>query len=172
MLRRNLKPCSPHIKDIAYKTLVRPQLEYCSVIWDPYERSDILSLEKVQRRAARLVTRDYNRESSVTNMISTNGWQSLEERRAMARLTFMYKIVHDLVDVSTATFCSLAANLICNIIKLLSIFLFTSHNGLTQLEITEISHCLMPPTTPVSYIPSERLHSYNLDLDLDSDVFL
>lgn len=57
LLRRNLKPCSPHIKDIAYKTIVRTQLEYCSVIWDPYERGDILSLEKVQRRAARLVTR-------------------------------------------------------------------------------------------------------------------
>ena len=105
-------------------------------------------------------------------MISTTGWQSLEERRAMARLTLMYKIVHDLVDVSTATLCSLAANLICNLIKLLSIFLLPSHNGLTHLEITEISHCLMPPTTPVSYIPSERLYSYNLDLDLDSDVFL
>ena len=105
-------------------------------------------------------------------MISTAGWQSLEERRAMARLTLMYKIVHDLVDVSTATLCSLAANLICNLIKLLSIFLLPSHNGLTQLEITEISHCLMPPTTPVSYIPSERLYSYNLYLDLDSDVFL
>ena len=107
-------------------------------------------------------------------MISTAGWQSLEERRAMACLTLMYKIVHDLVDVSPATLnlCSLAANLICNLIKLLSIFLLPSHNGLTQLEITEISHCLMPPTTPVSYIPSERLYSYNLDLDLDSDVFL
>ena len=105
-------------------------------------------------------------------MISTAGWQSLEERRAMARLTLMYKIVHDLVDVYTATLCSLTANLICNLIKLLSIFLLPSDNGLTQLEITEISHCLMPPTTPVSYIPSERLYSYNLDLDLDSDVFL
>jgi len=78
---------------------------------------------------------DYNRESSVTNMISTTGWQSLEERRAIARLTLMYKIVHSLVDVSTATLCSLATKLVMsshlsfsNPIKLLSIFRLPSHN--------------------------------------------
>ena len=36
---------------------------------------------------------DYNRESSVTNMISTIGWQSLEERRAIPRLTVVYAVV-------------------------------------------------------------------------------
>ena len=41
LLRRNLKSCSPYIKNIAYKTLVRPQLEHCSPIWDPYEKGDI-----------------------------------------------------------------------------------------------------------------------------------
>ena len=55
--------------------------------------------------AARFVTGDYNRESSITNMISTNGWQSLEEQRAIACLTVMYKILHSLVDVSAATLC-------------------------------------------------------------------
>ena len=44
LLRRNLKSYSPYIKSIAYKTLVRPQLEYCSPIWGPYEKGDILSL--------------------------------------------------------------------------------------------------------------------------------
>ena len=78
---------------------------------------------------------DYNRDSSVTNMTSTIGLQSLEERRAMVRLTLMYKIVHDLVDVSTATLCSLDAKRVmsshhpfCNLIKLLSIFLLPLRN--------------------------------------------
>ena len=61
LLRHNLKSCSPYIKNIAYKTLVRPQLEYCSPIWDPYEKGDVLSLEKVQRRASRFVSGDYRR---------------------------------------------------------------------------------------------------------------
>ena len=35
-LRRNLYPCSKQIKDMAYKTLVRPILEYSSTVWDPH----------------------------------------------------------------------------------------------------------------------------------------
>ena len=101
LLRRNLKHCTPKIKSIAYKALVRPQLEYCSAIWDPYEKGDIATLEKVQRRAARFVSGDYGRESSVTNMINNIGWPSLLERRAATRLTLMFKIVHGYVDINT-----------------------------------------------------------------------
>ena len=61
LLRHNLKSCSPYIKNIAYKTLLRPQLEYCRPIWDPYEKGEVLSLEKVQRRASRFVSGDYRR---------------------------------------------------------------------------------------------------------------
>ena len=35
LLRRNLHSCSPFAKETAYKSLVRPRLEYCSSIWDP-----------------------------------------------------------------------------------------------------------------------------------------
>ena len=65
-----------------------------------FEKVDILTLEKVQRRAACFVTGYYQRRA--TNMISSIGWQSLEERKAIARLTIMYKIVHGHVHVFTA----------------------------------------------------------------------
>ena len=53
----------PKVKEIAQKTLVRPQKEYCSSVWDPYERAHVAALEKVQRWAARIVKGDYKRES-------------------------------------------------------------------------------------------------------------
>lgn len=86
---------------------MRPQFEYCSALWDSYEEGVVFSLEKMQRRAARFDTGDYERETSVkhVNMISTNGWHSLEERRAIIHQTLMHKIVHGLVDVCTATLC-------------------------------------------------------------------
>ena len=54
LLRRHLKHCSPFIKEIAVKVLVRPQMEYCSSEWNPNEKGDVATLEKVQCRAARL----------------------------------------------------------------------------------------------------------------------
>ena len=101
VLRRHIKGCSRSVKSTAYKALIRPQLEYYSSVWDPYHQTDKATLERVQRSAARFVTGDYKRESSVTTMINNLGWKSLEERREASRLTLMYKIINKLVNIDT-----------------------------------------------------------------------
>ena len=98
-LRRNLQMSQKHIKANAYKTLVRPQMEYAAAVWDPYTKDNQKKMEMVQRRAARYVFNDYSRESSVTAMIDELGWCSLEQRRADIRLILFYKIVYGLVAV-------------------------------------------------------------------------
>ena len=50
------------MREAAYKGLVRPILEYGSSVWDPHYESLIDDLEKVQKRAARFVTRNYTYE--------------------------------------------------------------------------------------------------------------
>ena len=67
-LRRNLNKCSKEVKEKAYTTLVRPNLEYGSSVWDPFRQYQIDAVEMVQRRAARFVTGQYNRYQSVTSM--------------------------------------------------------------------------------------------------------
>ena len=76
-------------------------MEYCSSVWDPYEKGDVTTLKKVQSRAAHFVKGDYERESSVTQMMCDLGWQSLEARRAVSHLSLMYKFVRGLVDVES-----------------------------------------------------------------------
>ena len=54
-LRRNKRSSLRDAKAKAYKTYVRPIVEYASFVWSPAIDSHINQLEKVQRRAARFV---------------------------------------------------------------------------------------------------------------------
>ena len=98
-LKRNIRSAPMTAKDMAYKTFVRPTLEYASPTWAPYIERDNHKIDMVQRRAARFVTSGYRRTSSVTSMMHQPGWDTLQQRRELARLTMMYRIVHQLVAI-------------------------------------------------------------------------
>ena len=95
-MKRNLRISSQSIRETAYKTYVRPILEYASTVWDPHEQQNIKNIENVQRRAARFVLRRYRNTSSVSNMLLQLQWPSLEYRRKLSRLSMLYKIRHGL----------------------------------------------------------------------------
>ena len=99
MLRRNLSGCTRDIKLHAFKSLVRPQLEYASSVWDPYTVKHIHKLEMVQRRSARFILSDYRYTSSPSSMIAKLHLQSLEARRKTARLSIFYKAVNGKVSL-------------------------------------------------------------------------
>ena len=51
-LKRNIRLKNSELKEMAYKTLVCPLVEYSSSVWSPYTKSNIARLKMVQRRAA------------------------------------------------------------------------------------------------------------------------
>ena len=89
---------------MAYKTLVRPLVEYSSSVWSPYTKSNIASLEMVQLRAARWTLTEYSPYASVTQMLQSLGWRSLEQRRSDSRLCLFYKIIYGLVAIDMSPY--------------------------------------------------------------------
>ena len=99
-LRRNLDFASRQTKDVAYKTLVRPQLEYASPTLHPYVKTQIQQVETVQRTAAWRTCRRWRNRSSVGDMLRELEWPSLEARREQSSLTFFYKIHSGIVSIN------------------------------------------------------------------------
>ena len=99
-VRRNINVGNPQIKETAYKTLVRPILEYSSTVWDPYTSTATKKVESIQHRAARVTLNRYRRTSSVGAMLTELNWQLLAKRRRIARLAMFYKIHYHLVAIT------------------------------------------------------------------------
>ena len=103
-LKRNIRVHNKAIKSVAYKTLVRLQLDYTSTVWYSYTITDVNKVEAVQRRAARWATRDYRYTSSVTAMLKDLNWGPLDQRCIDSRLMMMYKVTYDLVAIPASLY--------------------------------------------------------------------
>ena len=66
-------------------------------------QSNIDKIEGVQCRAARFVTGDYRRTSSVSSMLEHFGWKDLHTRRQHGKMVLMYRIVSHLVEIPAST---------------------------------------------------------------------
>ena len=92
---------------IAYKSFVRPILEYCSTIWNPYiPNIHYLGLtdqmERVQRYFTRRVYYRYKLDCShdYLQRLKYLNLESLELRRIYNDLIMVYKICHGLVNIN------------------------------------------------------------------------
>src|SRR6218665_490670 len=74
-----------------YKSLVRPELEYCIQVWSPHLKQDMEKLEKVQRRATKMI-QGY-KDLSYEERLIRCGLTTLEKRRSRGDLIEAYKII-------------------------------------------------------------------------------
>jgi len=80
-----------------YKSLVRPHLEYATQVWRPYKQTQINLIEKVQRRATRMI-RGLNRVTYEERLRKCH-LLSLEMRRLRTDLIQTFKIMHQIDDL-------------------------------------------------------------------------
>ena len=102
ILRRTMYGCTKNAKKRAYTALVRPHLEYCAPVWNPYQQKDCETLEKVQRRAARWIGASWDPQSmkwskSYEKICDELHWLTLQLRRQFLICCQVYKIIHSLV---------------------------------------------------------------------------
>ena len=55
IIKRNFKHLTIQSFTMLYKKMVRYHLDYCSSVWSPYTKKDIEALEKVQKRATKIL---------------------------------------------------------------------------------------------------------------------
>ena len=82
-----------------YCSLVRSNLQYCSVVWSPYQRKDINKLEGVQRRATKFILKA---KDSYETCLERLNVLSLEDRRVLTDVTFFFKALKGLADMDVS----------------------------------------------------------------------
>ncbi len=75
-----------------YKSLIRPLLEYATVIWSPFYKSDIKEIESVQRYITKRI--HGLKHLSYTARLCALELSTLENRRSYYDLVECYKLVH------------------------------------------------------------------------------
>ena len=80
-----------------YKSLVRPHLEYASQLWRPYKQTQINMIEKVQRRATKMIKG--LSQTSYEERLQKCQLLSLEMRRLRADLIQTFKIMNNIDDL-------------------------------------------------------------------------
>ena len=103
LIRHTFKHLDNRSFCMLYKSLVRPHLEYASVIWSPFTKQYQDMIEKVQRRATKMLP-DL-KELQYHDRLKILQLPTLKYRRLRTDLLLIYKLSHNLIDMDQDTHC-------------------------------------------------------------------
>jgi len=102
LIRRTVKNKKKDIILRLYKGLVRPKLEYCIQAWRPYSKGEIKNLEKIQRRATKMI--EECKGMNYKDRLVATGLTSLEDRRTRGDLIEVFKMIKGITKVDYKLF--------------------------------------------------------------------
>ena len=97
VIRRSFALINQSTLPLLFKSLVRPHLEYGNLVWGPFNRADQKAVERVQRRATRLVTSI--RHLKYQSRLCLLNLPSLYYRRRRGDMIHVYQMLTGGVDV-------------------------------------------------------------------------
>ena len=109
MIKRNIKWKDKNIITKLYKALVRPKLEYCVQAWCPQLKKDQEVLEKVQRRATKMM--EGFRYKTYEERLHETGLTTLVQRRKRGDLIETFKLVKGITQVNHEIFFTIHENI-------------------------------------------------------------
>ena len=95
-LRRLRQICPQSTLVTIYKSLILPHFDYCSAVWGSIGNGLSQKLEKLQNRAARIITGS-SWDARSAPILHALKWNSLADRRAKQLKSLMFKTVNHLV---------------------------------------------------------------------------
>ena len=104
MVSRTISSRSRDIIVKLYKSLVRPHLEYCIQAWRPHYQKDIDILERVQRRATRMI--EGYKSIPYEERLQLLKLTTLETRRLRGDLIETFKIMRGFSNLNLLVFSS------------------------------------------------------------------
>ena len=101
LIRRTFGPNNFEGVSTAYKTLIRPILEYGCQVWNPHLVKHIRSIDSIQRRVTQVIC---GSEKECQERLGVLKWPSLELRKKFICLVQMYKIIFGHRDIDPHMF--------------------------------------------------------------------
>lgn len=85
-LKRWLDGSTFETRSLAYTSLIRPTLEYTSIVWSPHAKHNIDVLERVQRESVRFILNRHRRSDSPTELLRLAGLAILSNLSESAQI--------------------------------------------------------------------------------------
>ena len=108
MIKRTFTYLDKEIFLKLYKAMVRPHLEYGNLIWHPYLKRQSVAVERVQRRATKILKEC--KELSYAERLKYLQLPSLKSRRLRNDLIEVFKIYHKYNNVDFDLFFTVNTN--------------------------------------------------------------
>ena len=93
---KRIRPFVPYYTLLSiYKSLLQPHFDYCSVVWGNCSKTLSSKLQKLQNRAARILTYS-SFDANADTLIEKLGWKKVNSQRQMHKAIMVYKSLNGL----------------------------------------------------------------------------
>lgn len=105
MIMRTFNNKNSGIMKILYKSLIRPHIDYCSQVWRPSLKKDILIIERIQRRFTKRI--EDCKGLSYEERLKKLNLTTIEDRMERADMIEVYRLINHLDDSNYRNYFSI-----------------------------------------------------------------